>query len=82
MRVLVVIVNYRSAESVAEVLRCLSEEVTRLPYLQVTLVDNASPDDSVARLEEAIEAEGWGGWVRLVAQRMIVSRTGKEAARA
>ena len=66
-RVLVVIVNYKSAGLVADVLRHLAGERACLPHLQVAVVDNASPDDSVARLEKTTEREGWGEWVRLVA---------------
>ena len=38
-------------------------ERAALPGLRVTVTDNASPDDSVARLAAAVAANGWGDWV-------------------
>ncbi len=50
----VVIVNYRSAGLVVDLLHSLESE-----GLRVVVADNASPDDSVAVLRSAIAREGW-----------------------
>jgi len=62
-RVLVVIVNYRSAELTAQCLRSLAGEVT--PQVTCTVVDNASGDGSAERIAAAIEAGGWA-WAHLL----------------
>ena len=59
MDVLVVIVNYRSADLTVDCLRSLLPERTALPGLRVVVTDNASPDDSVARLTAATADDGW-----------------------
>lgn len=63
--VLIVIVNYRSAGLTIDCLRSLAPEVAASPSSKVVVVENASGDDSAARLSSAIEAEGWGSWVSL-----------------
>ena len=64
-RVLIIIVNYRSADLAAECLRSLAPELAGLPGAEVIVVDNASGDDSLARLAQAIHAHGWRDWVSL-----------------
>ncbi|HEY9909109.1 MAG TPA: glycosyltransferase family 2 protein [Thermosynechococcaceae cyanobacterium] len=64
--VLVVIVNYRTSHLVVECLRSLVHEVTSLPGVHVAVVDNASGDDSVARIGGVIESEGWSSWATLI----------------
>ena len=63
MDVLTVIVNYRSADLTVDCLRSLTPERSAVPGLRVVVTDNASPDDSVARLTSAVAEHGWGGWV-------------------
>jgi GT2 family glycosyltransferase len=62
---LVVIVNYRTADLVLNCLRSLSDEVDTVPGARAVVVDNASGDDSVARLVEVVHERGWGGWVTI-----------------
>src|SRR3954452_18673323 len=65
MRVLVVIVNYRSASLAIDCLRSLAPEVASLGgpgAARVVVTDNASGDDSVARLTRALADNGWGEW--------------------
>lgn len=64
--VCVVIVNYRTAGLTVDCLRSLVAEKQACPGLDVVVTDNASPDDSVARLRAAVEENGWGDWVRVV----------------
>jgi N-acetylglucosaminyl-diphospho-decaprenol L-rhamnosyltransferase len=70
-RVLVSIVNYRTARLAVDCLRSLEAEVRACAgkggAVQVMVVDNASGDDSVAQLQAAIDREGWAAWARVVA---------------
>lgn len=65
-RVLVVIVNYRTGRLAVECLRSLLPEVQACPGTCVTVVDNASGDGSADTIAQAIVAEGWSGWARLM----------------
>ncbi|HEX4131713.1 MAG TPA: glycosyltransferase family 2 protein [Pirellulales bacterium] len=62
MSLLIVIVNYRTADLAIDCLRSLDPEVRSLPGARVVVADNASPDDSVARLESAVASHGWSEW--------------------
>jgi GT2 family glycosyltransferase len=61
----IIIVNYRTPELVIDCLRSLVDEVRGEDW-RVIVVENGSGDNSAARLQETIEAEGWGGWVELL----------------
>jgi N-acetylglucosaminyl-diphospho-decaprenol L-rhamnosyltransferase len=61
--VLVVIVNYKTADLTIRCLRTLAPELCELPGARVTLVDNNSGDGEA--LSRAITENGWGGWVTL-----------------
>ena len=65
MNVLVVIVNYRTAGLTIDCLRSLRDEVATVPGPRVIVTDNASGDDSVTRIAEAIASNGWASWVTL-----------------
>lgn len=73
---LVVIVNYRTADLVVDCLRSLVDEIAALPGARVVVTDNASGDDSVTCLNVAIEEHGWGKWATL----MPLARNGGFAA--
>jgi N-acetylglucosaminyl-diphospho-decaprenol L-rhamnosyltransferase len=64
---LIVIVNYRTADLTINCLHSLVEEVKSLPGTQVVVVDNPSGDDSVEKIQQAIATQGWQSWVSLVA---------------
>ena len=67
MRLLVVIVNYRTADLTVDCLRSLAPEVPALPAgTKVVVTDNASGDDSVPRLEAAVRDNDWGAWATLM----------------
>jgi N-acetylglucosaminyl-diphospho-decaprenol L-rhamnosyltransferase len=70
-RVLIAIVNYRTADLVISALRSLERERELCPDTEVVVVDNDSGDGSAQRIAEAIEARGWSRWVRL--QRSAVN---------
>ena len=65
MSLLIVIVNYKSAELVLDCLRSLEDDVRSIGDCRVSLTDCLSPDDSVARLRNGIDALGFAGWVDL-----------------
>jgi GT2 family glycosyltransferase len=64
--VLVVIVNYRTANLTINCLRSLVGEVQTMPYTRVVVVDNASGDDSVEKIRQAIAQENWSDWATLL----------------
>ncbi|HWB00502.1 MAG TPA: glycosyltransferase family 2 protein [Pirellulales bacterium] len=66
MNVQIVVVNYRTAELTIDCLRSLEAEVRANPGTRVVVTDNASGDDSLARIEAAIARCGWTGWVELM----------------
>lgn len=63
--VAVIVLNYRTPELVADCLASLADEVTPGMH-DVVVVDNCSPDDSVDRIEQTIEANEWGQWARVL----------------
>ena len=66
-RVLIVIVNYRTASLAVACLQSLAVELASHPHARVVVVDNDSGDGSMAQLRAAIDGAGWGSWVELVA---------------
>ncbi|MGE5296627.1 MAG: glycosyltransferase family 2 protein [Solirubrobacterales bacterium] len=65
MTLLVVIVNYRTADLTTNCLRSLQAEVDSLEGIHVVVTDNASGDGSVARLTTAVRENGWGSWASI-----------------
>lgn len=65
-RLVVSTVNYRTPEITIQCLASLAPEIAAMEDARVVVVDNASGDDSVSRISEAIEANGWS-WCDLVA---------------
>jgi GT2 family glycosyltransferase len=65
VRLLVVILNYRTPELTIQCLRSLAGEVVA-ELDHVVVVDGGSDDDSTARIGSAFETEGWS-WVSLMA---------------
>lgn len=63
VKLLVIILNYRTPEVTIDCLRTLAAEQVRDPLFRVVLIDNASGDDSVPRIEAVIREEGWGEWL-------------------
>jgi N-acetylglucosaminyl-diphospho-decaprenol L-rhamnosyltransferase len=67
MRLLIVIVNYRTADLVVDCLRSLAPEIANLAGgARVVVTDNCSGDDSLQRVGGAIETNGWSAWASLV----------------
>ncbi|HIK13879.1 MAG TPA: glycosyltransferase family 2 protein [Leptolyngbyaceae cyanobacterium M33_DOE_097] len=63
---MVVIVNYRSANLVVNCLRSLQPELPTLPNMRVVVVENDSGDDSLDTLKGAIATEGWSEWATVL----------------
>ncbi len=63
MRILTVIVNYRSAPLTIACLRSLADERALVPGLQAVVVENDSGDGSATVLQAAVEENGWQEWV-------------------
>lgn len=67
MNLAIVVINYRTPDYTVDCLKSLEPEVAAWPSARVLLIDNASGDDSLPRIRAAIESQGWGGWVEVVA---------------
>lgn len=65
MKVLVVVLNYRTPELAVRCLTSLEHEVHRRGDMRVVVTDNDSGDDSVDRIGAAIEKNGWD-WCELI----------------
>ena len=66
-RILVVIVNYRTADLVAEGLASLEPEVAAHPGSGVVVVDNDSGDGSAEKLQGLVVEKGWQSWATVIA---------------
>lgn len=66
MKLLIIIVNYRTAGLTIECLASLAPEVASIRDARVLVVDNASGDGSADTIAEAIEARGFGPWAELL----------------
>ena len=58
--------NYRTADLTIACLRSLVDEIAAIATARVVVTDNASPDDSVPRIAQAIEQNGWSSWASLM----------------
>jgi N-acetylglucosaminyl-diphospho-decaprenol L-rhamnosyltransferase len=66
MSLLIVIINYRTPQLTLDCLASLAPQIDDVPDTHVVLIDNGSGDDSVERLAEHIERNGWE-WITLIA---------------
>jgi len=60
------VLNFRTPGLTIDCLRTLAAERESYAGFEVLLIDNASGDDSVPRIQDALDREGWGGWVRFL----------------
>lgn len=65
MKLLIIIVNYRTPDLTVECLASLEPELAALPSARVVVVDNASGDGSADRIADAIASRGYGAWAEL-----------------
>jgi N-acetylglucosaminyl-diphospho-decaprenol L-rhamnosyltransferase len=66
MRLLIVIVNFRTASLTIDCLGSLAGEVPAIAGARVVVTDNASGDDSAQSLAQAIADNGWAQWASLL----------------
>ena len=64
--VAVVVVNYGTADLVVQCLDSLQTAQNQCSSLRVLVVDNASADDSVERIQAAINDRSWTDWVEVI----------------
>ncbi len=76
LKLLVVIANYKVAHLTIDCLRALSEEIQRVPGTHVAVCENGTGDDSVQRIEKAIDENGWSAWCSLTAVSPNLGFTG------
>src|SRR5580765_900506 len=65
MKLLVVIVNFRTPDLTIDCLTSLSAEMSTVAGTRVIVTDSASGDDSVAKIQAAIDTHKWD-WVTLM----------------
>ena len=65
MRVLIVIVNYRTAALTVDCLRSLADQIGPTDA-RVVVTDNASGDGSADLIAAAVREHGWSAWVTLL----------------
>jgi GT2 family glycosyltransferase len=63
---LVVVLNYRTADLTIQCLDSLAAQERTLPGMRVAVVDNDSGDGSAEAIAGAIEVKGYGAWAKLV----------------
>ncbi|WP_206352149.1 glycosyltransferase family 2 protein [Tautonia rosea] len=68
-RIAIVILNYRTPLMLRDCLASLEDEVDPLQD-RVVVVDNASGDDSVQQIQQAIDEHCWHDWVTLIASEV------------
>jgi len=63
-RLTVIVLNFRTPDVTIDCLKTLAPEAAANPGMKVVLLDNASGDDSVPRIEAAIRENRWdSGWL-------------------
>lgn len=67
MKLLTVLLNYKTPDMTLDALRSLLRELGPYPDARVTLVDNDSRDGSYEKLRTAVEDAGWSDRVTVVA---------------
>src|SRR4051812_8721275 len=65
MKLLIVIVNYKTPDLVVECLESLTSEITTVPGTRVIVTDNASGDGSVEKINAATAKHHWD-WVTVM----------------
>jgi N-acetylglucosaminyl-diphospho-decaprenol L-rhamnosyltransferase len=65
MKLLIIIINYRTPQLTIDCLASLAPQINDVPDSHVVVVDNASGDDSVTSIFQAIRKNQWEAWATL-----------------
>jgi N-acetylglucosaminyl-diphospho-decaprenol L-rhamnosyltransferase len=65
MELLVVITSYRATDLTIDCLHSLKDEIAQIPTAKVAICDNGNEDDTLERLNKAVDDNGWHDWVYL-----------------
>lgn len=76
MKLLVVIANYKVAHLTIDCLRSIADQIGSVPGAYVAICENGTGDDSAARIQKAIDDNGWGAWCTLTAVSPNLGFTG------
>lgn len=63
MYLLVVITSYKAADLTIACLKSLRDEIAQIPDSKVAICDNGNEDDTLLKLNLAIQDNGWQDWV-------------------
>jgi N-acetylglucosaminyl-diphospho-decaprenol L-rhamnosyltransferase len=66
VKLLTIIVNYKTAPLTLDALASLPAEIAKIPTARVIVVENDSQDGSAELIEEAIRTRGWSSWATLL----------------
>lgn len=66
MHISIIIVNYQTAALTRDCLQSLADHVVGRHDVDVTVVDGASDDDSVAEIRQSIEHHRWQNWAAVM----------------
>jgi N-acetylglucosaminyl-diphospho-decaprenol L-rhamnosyltransferase len=67
LKLLVIILNYKTATLTIDCLQSLAPQIAFRPDAAAVVLENGSADGSAAQLQDAIAARGWSSWVDLIA---------------
>jgi N-acetylglucosaminyl-diphospho-decaprenol L-rhamnosyltransferase len=65
MKLLIVIVNYKTADLTIDCLQSVASEISTVPGTRVVVTDNLSGDGSAEKIQAAIDKHGWD-WASLM----------------
>ncbi|MBC7972779.1 MAG: glycosyltransferase family 2 protein [Verrucomicrobia bacterium] len=63
---LVIVLNYRTADLTIDCLDSLADEISAIPGSYVVVTDNASSDGSAEKIAAAIDSKQWHTWAELM----------------
>lgn len=66
MKLLVIILNHKTAALTLDCLQSLAPEIAGCPDASAVVLENGSADDSAERLQSAIATRGWSSWLELI----------------
>ena len=66
MKLLVIILNYKTATLTIDCLQSLAPQIATRPDAAAVVLENGSADDSAAQLQAAVAVRGWSSWVELI----------------